>query len=1264
MSDSASVPLALIGLGCLFPGSTGRKRFWANLVDGIDAIRTVPETHWRVADYLDPDPKAPDKVYSARGGFLDPVPFAPAEFGIAPNNLEATDSSQLLGLIAAQQALDDCGYAVQPTPGKKKIDRNRVSVILGVTGTLQLVIPLGARLGHPLWRKALREAGVDDATAEDVVQRIADGYVPWQENSFPGLLGNVVAGRIANRLDLGGTNCVVDAACASSLGAIHLASLELMTGRADLVLTGGVDCFNDIFMFTCFSKTPALSPTGNAKPFDAQGDGTVLGEGLGMVVLKRLDEARRDGDRIYAILKGIGSSSDGKGGAIYAPRREGQMVALRNAYQAAGVSPATVELVEAHGTGTKVGDATEISALAEVYRESGRSGTWCAVGSVKSQIGHTKAAAGAAGLIKAALALYHKVLPPTIKITQPLDELRDGPLYANTQRRPWMPSPEHPRRAALSAFGFGGSNFHCVLEEADPTKPEIDWCGDVELLAFSGSEAEVRQQISTYREGAASKTRERFQVDAPLRVVVACRSAELPARLEQAKALRSGDGVFIGRGPSGKLGILFPGQGSQYVGMLREWVCHFPAAFETFARADAAYRAACGRRLVDVVYPIAAFDDARRAAQEETLRATDVAQPALGAVQLAAWRVLQSFGLRGHAFAGHSYGELVALCAAGRLHEADLFHLSWERGRLMAHAASHGDPGGMLAVKASEETLLALLAETGLEVTLANKNAPQQTVLSGPKATLERVREVLAARQIACTPLPVAAAFHSPLVAQAQGPFAETLQSVRFLPGAPVYANSTAGLYPDEGNALLAGQLARPVEWVRLLRAMRDDGLTDFLEVGAAAKLTPLVQATLAPTSPPESAISCFAIDHKAGMLDVAQTLAWLAARGYPVELATWQPNEPTPVKKAGLTVLISGINYVKPREPRPVCPRPPAGIHPPAAAAPPTSLDAPRAIADQPGVSSETPAFARVQFAPLVNGTAKPTMTPPTSTPATSSPPPLDGTALAQALALTRETMQTLQRMQEQQASLHRQFLDGQDAAHRMLVALIEQQQRLLLGAPVALLPSGSVPATAAPAPLPSAPLPRPLPAVQNHPVRGAPPVTRPNLPTPTSSSVSSATAASAGGAAPANSFTSQATNILLEVIAEKTGYAISDLELSMSLDADLGIDSIKRVEILSALQERLPDAPPVKPEQLGSLHTLGDIAAFLASSRSSLPSNGAAAFVRVDAPVPKAVQAVASAQATGPNTSQATNILLEVIAEKTGYAISDLELSMSLDA
>src|SRR3954471_19012470 len=357
-----SVPLAIVGIGCLFPKADGPGAFWANVKQGVDCVGPVPPTHWSPDDYLGADPKSPDMTYAARGAFLDAVDFNPLEFGISPVDLEATDTSQLLGLVAARQALNDAGYTLD-----RSFDKNRVSVILGVTGTLELVIPLGARLGHPRWRKALAAAGVDKDTADKVVQDISESYVPWQENSFPGLLGNVVAGRIANKLDLGGTNCVVDAACASSLSAIHLAGLELAAGRCDVAVTGGVDTFNDIFMFTCFSKTPALSPAGDAKPFDADGDGTILGEGLGVVVLKRLADAEAAGDTIYAVLKGVGSSSDGKGKAIYEPSAAGQKKGLLAAYKVAGCSPNTIELVEAHGTGTKVGDTVEVTALTDVY---------------------------------------------------------------------------------------------------------------------------------------------------------------------------------------------------------------------------------------------------------------------------------------------------------------------------------------------------------------------------------------------------------------------------------------------------------------------------------------------------------------------------------------------------------------------------------------------------------------------------------------------------------------------------------------------------------------------------------------------------------------------------------------------------------------------------------------------------------------------------------------------------------------------------------
>ncbi|RZI54993.1 MAG: beta-ketoacyl synthase, partial [Pseudomonas sp.] len=310
---SPSSDIAVIGIGCMFPDAANLEEYWKNISLGHDAISPIPVSHWRPEDYFDVDPKKPDHTYAKTGGFLRPYAFDPLKYGISPQAIEATDTTQLLGMVCAHEALVDAGYG----PGKD-FNRDKTSCIIGVTGAMELVIPLGARLGHPAWKRALKNAGVADDIAAAVVEEISESYVPWQENSFPGLLGNVVAGRIASRLDLGGSNAVVDAACASSLAALHMAVMELESGRSDMVIAGGMDTFNDIFMYMCFSKTPALSPTGHSRPFDAEGDGTSIGEGLGAIILKRLSDAEADGDRIYAVLKGVGSGSDGKGQAIYA----------------------------------------------------------------------------------------------------------------------------------------------------------------------------------------------------------------------------------------------------------------------------------------------------------------------------------------------------------------------------------------------------------------------------------------------------------------------------------------------------------------------------------------------------------------------------------------------------------------------------------------------------------------------------------------------------------------------------------------------------------------------------------------------------------------------------------------------------------------------------------------------------------------------------------------------------------------------------------
>ena len=1324
------MPLAIVGIGCLFPKADSPVAYWANIKNRVDCITEVPPTHWNPDDYFAADPKTPDMTYARRGGFLNAVPINPLEFGIAPRDLEATDTAQLLGLVAAKMALQDAGITLEHAQGSDtatgpRIDPNRISVILGVTGALELVIPLGARLGHPKWKQAMRDAGIPEEVVDDAVARIADSYVPWQENSFPGLLGNVVAGRIANKLDLGGTNCVVDAACASSLSAVHLAALELAAGRCDVAVTGGVDTFNDIFMYMCFSKTPALSPTGNARPFDAAGDGTILGEGLGIIILKRLADAERDGDRIYAVLKGIGSSSDGKGNAIYAPSAAGQKKAIQNAYRLAGVTPDTIELVEAHGTGTRVGDTVEITALTEVYGEadaSKKARPWCAIGSVKSQIGHTKAAAGAASLIKSALALYYKVLPPTIKVTEPVEVLRsaDSPFYVNTQPRPWLPRAEHPRRAALSAFGFGGSNFHAVLEEYRSVPEVPGWDGTVELWAASAPTPRDLEAALAHLADAdwprfcrlAAVSREHFDVQQPcrlllvisqesfdLRTVVATARSRLAATTTE-REWQIDESVFFGQGPvAGSLALLFPGQGSQYPGMLRDLAVVFPEFLEILNLANRTVTELSpdesdSARLSDRIYPPPAWQSTARGQQAQTLQATETAQPALGAVSFAAFRMLRErFGIEAPILGGHSHGELTALAAAGRLTPEELIRLSRLRGKLMADQRGSGDPGGMLAVFAPLAEIEALIRAEKLPLVIANKNAPEQTVLSGSNLDLNQAELRFRDRNIRTVRLPVAAAFHSPLVADAARPFRSALDGVTLPTGsATVFANTTAAAYPDDPVAtrdLLGHQLANPVAFVDQIRAMAAAGARTFLEIGPGQVLARLAEQNLAAAGIRDTAT--ISLDRSSGkrpgMLDLACVLARLAARGHAVRLTAWEadwhqrfPYQPKP----GYTVPVSGANLVAPRAKRPARPALLANSTPP----------------DRPS----DPVGTAVMPEPLPGRASDPT-------------------ALVPALKITQDTLAALQRMQEQTAQLHRQFLESQELAQRTLFALVQQQQSLLFpgtGHPLAgsavLGTSPSIPASAAP------PVPTSVPASAKSPGSAPFPATYAAEPAktaafPTSATVrippdSGAVATTAGSelgadlaARPSAESVTPAAVIapaippvpsipvaveparngshptpsaiertLLDVVAEKTGYPVEMLDMGMTLDADLGVDSIKRVEILSAIQEKLPQAPVVKPEHLGTLHSLRDVANFLGSSPPSSPAPNQhvplpSGQVDFDLPAATLTDSLAiplgSLDASAPaNLPAIETVLLQVVAEKTGYPVDMLDLGMALDA
>ncbi|MFD5625311.1 beta-ketoacyl synthase N-terminal-like domain-containing protein, partial [Streptomyces sp. NPDC127072] len=851
IEDTAAPPapepldIAIVGMACMFPGAPDLATFWANVLAGKDAVTEVPATRWDADLYHDPA-GAGEKTPSRWGGFLPEIPFEPLRYGIPPASLPAIEPVQLLALEAAHRALEDSGY------GSRPFDRARASVVFGAEAGSDLSNAMTLRSVLPAYLGALPPA------LDEQLPRLT-------EDSFPGILANVISGRIANRLDLGGANYTVDAACASSLTAVDVACKELASGTSDLVLCGGADLHNGINDYLLFASAHALSPTGRSAPFDSTADGIALGEGVGCVVLKRLSDAERDGDRVYAVIKGVGSASDGRALGLTAPRPEGQYNALTRAYRNAGISPAEVGLVEAHGTGTVVGDRTELGSLTKVFEDAGAQPGGCALGSVKSQIGHTKCAAGLAGLIKTSLALHTGVKPPTLHLTEPnpaWDE-RSSPFAFHTQARPWTAAPAE-RVAGVSAFGFGGTNFHVVLRAHQDGPPPATsaqrW--PAELFTFRGSDrataardaadllALVEAGPGPYepwrlRDFALSASRRAESVaarGARVRIALVAESTEeLAALLRRAVAGEHApkDGLFAAdETEPGELALLFPGQGSQRPGMFAELFVAFPE-LQRVLRLD--------KETARVLFPPSAFDDKGRAEQQERITDTSVAQPALGLTALAAHQLLARAGVRPAMAAGHSYGELAALAAAGALAPEELLRVSRERAAAILAATGDGDPGTMAAVSAGEPEVAAALAEAGLaaSVVTANRNSPQQTVISGPTEDVLTAVERLRAQGLGAKRIPVACAFHSPLVAAAGEAFTEVLAEVPF--GAtdfPVWSNRTARRYPGTAEGIraeLAAQIGAPVRFADQIEAMYEAGARIFVEAGPGSTLTRLV---------------------------------------------------------------------------------------------------------------------------------------------------------------------------------------------------------------------------------------------------------------------------------------------------------------------------------------------------------------------------------------------------------------------------------------
>ncbi|MGA8348284.1 MAG: beta-ketoacyl synthase N-terminal-like domain-containing protein, partial [Isosphaeraceae bacterium] len=874
MRRGRAYEIALVGMSCRFPGAPDLFAFWANILANRDLTREVPAERWPLEAFYDPDSRANDRVACRRGGYLDtPIPFDPAAYGIMPLAVAGGEPEQFLVLDAARAALADAAM----TPGG--LDRGRVEVVIGrgnyfnrgnlirlqhgrmVAQTVGLLAVL-----HPEW------------TAEDLELLRHDlkaSLPPFEAATIPGQLTNATAGRLADRLDLNGASFVVDAASASSLVALELGSRALIERRADLALVGGVYVEADVDFPLIFSQLGVLSRSGTARPFSVDADGLIPGEGVGVVVLKRLRDAERAGDRIYAVVKGVGLASDGRSRGLTSPSSKGHVRAIRRAHHASGIDPATVGLIEGHGLGVPTADRAELSALRRVFPPP--KGGSRVLGAVSSQIGHAMPAAGMAGLIKTALALHHRLLPPTRGADRPDPRLAASGLELLPAARPWIHGDsQNPRRAGVSAFGFAGINAHAVLEEhaasADGITPGaiLEWDTEAFLLAADdragladlvgwlrdrlngGTRHSLKDLAFTLNTGSpAAAGRARLGIVAASHDELAAHLAAIEPRLREpsCRQVRDARGLYYWEQPLGRegtLAFLFPGEGSQYPGMLADLCPHFP---ELRAVLDTADRIA--RESGEEVPPSHHLFGSSGSIPE-ALWAADTAVTAVLSSQWAIFQVLTRLGLRPDAVAGHSSGELPALAAAGVLRtehtlERQLIRLAAIFHELEAKGAI--PCARLVAAGTDRERAEAACRVAGQSVVVAIDNCPHQVVFAGPPAEVDRVVAHLRAEGVVCEELPFARAYHTPAFSAVLQPLAAFYASLELHAAqVPIYSCSTAGRMAEsagELRRLAVAQWTRRVDFRDTIEAMYRDGLRVFVDVGARGNLCGYVEDIL-----------------------------------------------------------------------------------------------------------------------------------------------------------------------------------------------------------------------------------------------------------------------------------------------------------------------------------------------------------------------------------------------------------------------------------
>lgn len=867
--------IAIIGLGCRFPGAADVRGYWNLLLSGARQFAAVPGERWNHEVFHAPgDRSAPNSAYTDQVAFLDSVDrFDALHYGVPPARARAMDPQHRLLLDVSREALDDAGM------GRGDFDRENTGVFFG----LSVSDYKDLMTGHMRAISLADAAHTDDRDGFlDAVKEQAGRLGTVEAFTLPGSLLNMASGTVSRQFGLGGPSFAVDAACSSSLVALDQAMAHLRQGTCRIALVGGVYLNLTPDSLVGFSRLRALSATGVCRPFDAEADGFVLGEGAGVVVVRPLADALAAGDRVYAVIKGIGSANDGASPGPLVPTAEGQLRAMRRAYDDAGVAPSSVGFLEAHGTGTAAGDRAEAQALRRLRTEyPDDDPALCYLSSGKALIGHSLSAAGIAGLIKTALVVHHRTIVPQ-PATTPHPDLgisASGLRFADTPRP--FPGGSTPRRAAVSSFGFGGTNVHVVLEERPApvhgrfprltasTKGTGDTEGARPQLVFlsAGSPELLDQHIGDVLDvlDAADRTplaalAHTLGARSPLPArlaIVATDTAGFVLRLRHAREQLLtgsrgdlGDGAFAADAPlpaaQRRIAFLFPGQGSQRPGMMRDLYERFPAYRSAVCVLSAVARGDLGFDLADLLYGEAAASLADTGELGRRIAATDVCQPLLGTVQIAATRVLADCGITADLTLGHSVGEFAAAAAAGALTHVDAVRLLVHRGAALRRAET-GFRGGMLAVQTDKDTCRRLI--DGIDdVWLACFNQPRQVVVSGTPEGLAAVRQACAGAGVVTVALDVSNAFHSPLLVRAEEDVRSGLAARRISsPAVPFVSSVNAEVCtdPDRLRTLWARHASAPVLFSDAVRTAYDQGARVFIQVTGGNSLLTSVRRNL-----------------------------------------------------------------------------------------------------------------------------------------------------------------------------------------------------------------------------------------------------------------------------------------------------------------------------------------------------------------------------------------------------------------------------------